>query len=83
MHRRVRVFAVCLLQSGIWPAVLYSLQEDKYYVEIPCTNSYGHNKEPKGKNLKKVQNIKERLIDNKGIVSVFCTFLKRLVSYIT
>ena len=46
MLKRVRAFAVCLLQSGIWQAVLYSLQEGKYYVEMQCTNSYGHNKEP-------------------------------------
>ena len=46
MHRLVRAFAVYLLQSGIWHTVQYSLQEDKFYVEMLCTNSYGHNKEP-------------------------------------
>ena len=39
MHRRVRAVALCLLQSGIWHAVLYSLQEDKYYVEMQCIST--------------------------------------------
>ena len=46
MHRRVRAFAVCHLQSGTGHVVLYSMQEDMYYVEMQCTNSYGYNKEP-------------------------------------
>ena len=65
MHRLVRAFAVCLLQSGIWHAVLYSLQEDKYYVEMQCTNSYGHNMEtcwPLYITTFDYQNMKKRLI---------------------
>ena len=86
MNRRVRAFAVCLLQSDIWHTVLYSLQEDKYYVEMLCTNSYGHNKEPCWPLYiitLNYQNMNQRLINNKGIVSVFGTFLKRLEMYIT
>ena len=86
MHRRVRAFAVCHLQSGTGHAVLYSLQEDMYYVEMQCTNSYGHNKEPCWQLYIMTfyyQNMKKRLIWNKGLLSVFCTFLKRRVSYIT
>ena len=86
MLKRVRAFAVCLLQSGIWQAVLYSLQEDEYYVEMQCTNSYGHNKEPCWLlyiTTFHCQIMKKRPIENKGILSAFCTFMKRLVSYIT
>ena len=86
MLKRARAFAVCLLQSGIWQAVLYSLQEDEYYVEMQCTNSYGHNKEPCWLlyiTTFHCQNMKKRPIENKGILSAFCTFMKRLVSYIT
>ena len=86
MHRRVGAFAVCHLQSGTGHAVLYSLQEDMYYVEMQCTISYGHNKEPCWPLYIMTfyyQNMKKRLIWNKGLLSVFCTFLKRRVSYIT
>ena len=46
IHRLIRAFAGRLLQTGIYHANLYSLQEDKYLVEMQCTNSYGHNKKP-------------------------------------
>ena len=53
---------------------------------MQCTNSDGHNREPCGPLYIMTfdyQNMKKRLIKPKGILSVFYTFLKRLVLYIT
>ena len=60
---------------------MWSLQEDKYYVEMQCTNSYVHNKEPCWPLYIitfNYQNMKKKPIKTKGILSVFCTFLRGL-----
>ena len=77
------LFAIC---NQALDTLSYIVCKKMYYVEMQCTNSYGHNKEPCWPLYIMTfyyQNMKKRLIWNKGLLSVFCTFLKRRVSYIT